>query len=321
MKKALRYLLVTIGIILLLVAIFAAFVAIRGIPHYKAEKINLQASPTPQRIAQGEKLASMLCRSCHFSENTGKFTGRRLDEIHQFGDIYSKNITKDPNYGIGKWTDGELAYLLRTGIKPDGTYLPPYMPKLSSLSEEDLYSLIAFLRSDHPWVQPDDVKQPASSPSFLTKFLTNIGAMKPFPYPKAPIPGPDTANKAAWGKYIALSQLDCFSCHSKDFAKNDYYHPENSPGFFGGGNEMYGMDGRKIRSLNITMDEETGIGQWTEQEFVTALRSGILPGSQPALRLPMIPYANLTDAEASAVYTYLKTIPKIHNKVERAPME
>jgi cytochrome c2 len=317
MKKAFRYLLYALGIIVLLAGAFAAFVAIRGIPKYTAEKINLKVEVTPARVDNGAKLASLLCRSCHYNENTGKLTGRKLAEAPQFGDIYSRNITKDPDHGIGKWTDGELAYLLRTGVKPDGSYLPPYMPKLVHLSDEDLYSIIAFLRSDNPLVQPDNTRQPDSRPSFLTKFLTNAGLMKPFPYPTKAIPQPDTTNMAKWGEYIALGQLDCYTCHSLDFTKNDYFNPSRSAGFFGGGNELTDPEGKKIKSLNITMDEETGIGKWSEEDFIKAVKYGIVPNNQPALRQPMIPYTNLTDNEVKAIFAYLKTVPKLHHQVER----
>lgn len=317
MKKILRYLLILIGIIVISLCGFAAFIAARGIPKYKAQTVEMKIEYTAQRVTKGLKLASMLCSNCHLDPATAKFTGRRMQEAGQFGDIYSKNITHHPDNNIMKWTDGQLAYLLRTGIKPDGTYLPPYMPKLAHLSDEDLYSVISFLRSDHPWLQADAKKQPDTKPSFLTKFLTNIGVLKPFPYPTAVIPEPDTANAVTWGRYIALNQLECFACHSRDFAKNDYFNPEKSPGFFGGGNELQTGDGKKIYSLNITMDEETGIGKWTEEEFVKALRFGQVPGRQASLRPPMSNYGNLTDQEAKAIYAYLKTIPKINNKVER----
>ncbi|HVG40966.1 MAG TPA: c-type cytochrome [Chitinophagaceae bacterium] len=319
MKKALRYLGIAIGIILLLAGLFAAFVAIRGIPNYKPEKINLQVQATPARLEKGQKLATMLCASCHLDPNTGKLTGHKLEEAAAFGEVYSKNITKHPEYGIGKWTDGELAVLLRTGVKPDGTYLPPYMPKLIHFSDEDLASVITFLRSDHSWVQPADIQQPKTKPSFLAKLLTNIGVIKPFNYPKAPIPEPDTTNAVAWGKYIALGQLECFSCHSKDFAKNDYLNPEKSTGFFGGGNKLSLGNGKEIHSLNITMDEETGIGKWMEETFVKAVKYGELPDGQARLRPPMQPYSLLTDSEAKAIYAYLQTVPKIKNKVERSP--
>lgn len=317
MKKVLRILLILVGVIAIAIGGFAAFIAIRGIPKYKAETVAMKIDYTPERVAKGQKLASMLCASCHLDPATGKFTGRHMEEAVQFGAIYSKNITHHPSNNVSKWTDGQLAYLLRTGLKPDGTYLPPYMPKLAHLSDEDLYSVISFLRSDHPWLQADAKQQPATQPSFFTKFLTNIGAIKPFPYPTEKIADPDTTNQVAWGRYIALNQLECFSCHSRDFAKNDYFQPEKSPGFFGGGNELQTREGKKIYSLNITMDEETGIGKWTEDEFVKALRFGQLPGGQPSLRMPMIAYTNLTDSEAKAIYAYLKSIPKIQNKVER----
>jgi cytochrome c2 len=316
MKKFFRYLLLIVGILLLAVCGFAAFVSVRGIPHYKAEHIDLKIEPTPQRIAKGEKLATMLCAECHYNPNSGKLTGKEMKEVPQFGTIYSRNITHDPQYGIGKWTDGQLVYLIRTGLKPDGTYLPPYMAKLTHISDEDLYSIIAFLRSDNPLVQPDTAHMPVSNPSFLTKFLCTV-AFKPFPYPDHTIVAPDTTDKVKWGRYIAIGQLECFACHSRDFAKNNYFEPEKSTGFFGGGNEIIAPNGTKIYSLNLTPDAATGIGNWSEEDFVKALKTGIPPSHQPALRPPMVPYSRLTDNEARAVYAYLRTIPKINNKVDR----
>jgi cytochrome c2 len=80
-------------------------------------------------------------------------TGKELPEMAELGKIYSKNITHDPLSGIGKWTDGELYSFMRTGIKPDGQYVPIYMPKFPLMSDEDLKSVIAWLRSDSYPVQ------------------------------------------------------------------------------------------------------------------------------------------------------------------------
>lgn len=316
MKKFLRYLLIVIGVILLAAGAFAAFVAVRGIPSQKARTVNLKVDVTPQRIERGAQLSAMLCNDCHMDQKTGKLTGIEMPEIAQFGKIYSRNITQDPEAGIGKWTDGEIAYLLRTGVKPDGTFLP-VMAKLSQMSDEDLHSVIAFLRSDHPLVQPDKTEPPASQYSFFSKFLTNIGAITPMPYPDGPVPEPDTTNVVKWGEYVALHRVECYSCHSKDFATNDYSNPPKSKGYFGGGNAFRMPDGSKIYSRNITMDEETGIGKWSEEEFLKAVKQGILPNGQPALRPPMKPYVHLSDGEVKAIYAYLKTIPKVKNKVDR----
>jgi mono/diheme cytochrome c family protein len=315
MRKPVKILLLIVAGLVALIGLFAAFVALKGIPTYEPEKATVKIDYTPQRVANGEKLAAMLCQSCHYDERSQKFTGKELTEVTQFGTIYSKNITRDPNVGVANWTDGELVSFIRTGVRPDGQYVPPYMPKLVNISDEDLYSIISFLRSDHKWVQPDGAEPPESKPSFLTKFLCTV-AFKPFPLPKQPIAEPDTTDPVKHGRYIALHQLECFSCHSEDFAKNDYFQPEKSPGFFGGGNKLFDRAGNAVYSQNITMDEKTGIGKWTEAQFVNAVKNGILPDGS-AVQYPMQPYHMLTDKEIHAIYAYLKTVPKIENEVER----
>lgn len=240
-----------------------------------------------------------------------------MKEETKFGKVFIRNITNHPSAGIGKWTDGELVSFLRTGTRPDGRYVPPNMPKLLHMSDEDLHSIIALLRREHEWLKPDPTVQPETEPSFLSKFLTNIGAFKPFTYPTERVPGPDTSKPVKRGEYIALYQLECFACHSKDFAKNDYLTPSKSEGFFGGGNTLNDSEGKPIRTLNITMETETGIGKWTEEQFIKALKHGQVTDNKPALREPMSPYTNLTDREAAAIFAYLKTVPKIHNKVAR----
>lgn len=320
MKKILKILLILVLLVIVLVGGGATFIYVRGIPSYEVNVPNIpNVEVTPERVARGEKMASMLCRDCHFNSETGKLTGRKLEDAPAFGEIYSKNITQDKEIGIGNWTDAELIYFIRTGINPHtGKYVPPYMVKLIHISDEDMRSIVAYLHSDRAEVQPSKTELPDTKPSFLTKFLATV-AFGPFAFPDKEIPNPDTANTVEWGKYLALYQLECYSCHSRDFAKNDFLTPENSLGFFGGGNEQLRTpDGQKqILSLNLTPDEETGIGSWTEEQFANAVRNGIVPNG-PALRQPMKPYVQLTDGEVHAIYTYLRTVPKIKHKVVRS---
>jgi len=315
MKKALRYLLIIIGILVVIVGCFAAFITIKGIPKYTAENFQLKVVSTPERVERGRELSAMLCNDCHMNSNTGKLTGRKMEEVPQFGEIYSRNITNDPVHGIGKMTDGQLYYLLRTGVRPDGRFLP-LMAKLQKMSDEDLQSVIAFLRSDNQWVQADPSQNIDSKYSFLSKFLTNMKIIKPMPFYKS-VPQPDTTNAVKWGQYVSLYRVECYTCHSRDFQTDDFINPEKSEGFFGGGNKFEMPGGSKIYSMNLTMDEETGIGRWTEDQFVKAVKTGIVPNGQPALRPPMKPYVYLSDGEAKAIYAYLKTLPKIKNQVER----
>lgn len=217
--------------------------------------------------------------------------------------------------GIGGWTDGEIAFLLRTGIRRDGQYTPPWMPKLNRIADEDLYSIIAFLRSDDSLVQADPAPDKESEPSFLVKFLTHV-AFKPFRYPDHKIAAPDTSDRVAFGKYLALDAYGCFACHSGDFKKLNDREPEKSFRFFGGGNQMPDLGGRVVTTANLTPDQETGIGAWSEAQFVKAVREGVRPDGH-LLRYPMTKVSELTEGEVKAIYAYLRTVPPLKHAIVR----
>jgi hypothetical protein len=70
-------------------------------------------------------------------------------------------------------------------------------------------------------------------------------------------------------------------------------------------------------TFNLTPDENTGIGSWSEQTFVQAIRSGRHMGVSRQI-LPPMPwqfYRNLTDEDLSSIYAFLRTIPPVHNRV------
>ena len=315
MKKGLKILGIVVLSLLLIAAIAAATIKFQPIPSYPVEKIVFQHTASPEALERGKKLTSMLCAGCHINQETGRLSGKLMNDAPPaFGEIHSPNITRHKTAGIGDWTDGELVYLLRTGIKKDGQYAPAYMAKLPHLADEDMNAIIAFLRSDDPLVQPDATPSVPSKPGMLTKFLCKV-AWKPYPMPSNTISMPDTTDVLAVGKYLAFN-LECFSCHSESFETNDYLHPENSKGYCGGGNTMLTPEGKDIVTANITSDPETGIGKWTRAEFIKTLKYGIKEGA-PAMQLPMQPYTALSDREAGAIYDYLMSIPAISNEVER----
>jgi len=188
------------------------------------------------------------------------------------------------------------------------------MVKLSHVSDEDLYSIIAWLRSDDPALKASKVKSPEPKPSLLIEFLCMV-AWKPFEYPKTAIPEPDKTNEVAWGKYLANSQYSCYACHSADFKTNNDFDPEKSVGFYGGGNLLLDVDGKnEVHTANITMDKKTGIGNWTLEDFITTVKYGRKPNKEP-VKYPMEPYAGLDSSEVKAIFAYLKTIPVIEHKV------
>jgi len=288
----------------------------RGIPAYAPGNIDLKVDVTPERVERGKHTAEMLCVGCHLDNDTGTLAGKPMPDLPaQFGWAHSANITQDPEMGIATWTDGELAYLLRTGVRRDGRYTPPWMVKLPLMADEDLKDVIAFLRSGDPLVKPVSAKRPLSKPSLLTKVLARV-VFKPIPYPATPIPTPDPADPVAHGKYLVQARALCYGCHSLDFAKVDEAVPERSAGYLGGGNAMPDMNGRIVKTSNITPDPETGIGKWSEDEFVRLLRFGVRPDAT-VIVYPMVPFPELSDAEARAIYAYLRTVPVIKNAVPR----
>ncbi len=70
-------------------------------------------------------------------------------------------------------------------------------------------------------------------------------------------------------------------------------------------------------AFNLTPDEETGIGVWTEEMFVGSIRNGKhMSVGRPVLPpMPWPAYSRLTDEELRAIFAYLKSVPPIKNKV------
>jgi mono/diheme cytochrome c family protein len=310
MNKPLKIILFSLSGVILVLFILAMYVNISGIPRYENRAEDLVIEVTEERVTEGARIAAVLCVHCHASTD-GKLGGTYMPSAEDFGTIYTPNITQHPRYGITDYTDGELVYLFRSGVRKDGQYVPPWMPKFPHLSDEDLFSIIAFLRSDHTLVQPSDNNPPDVKPNFFAKLLTRT-AFKPLPYPEGPVQAPPVSDKVAYGKYLADAKFDCFSCHSASFQKIDIMTPENSKGYFGGGNILLDKEQNEVPSSNLTMDKETGLGNWTEEDFIRTLRFGMRPDNTP-LTYPMVPAPMITEEEASAIWAYLKTLPEIHN--------
>ncbi len=318
MKRILKITAWILSILILIVGALVVWVAFAPAPTYDPPTIpELKVEITPERVAQGAKLASMLCVQCHAGSD-GKLSGQQmLDVPLSFGKIHSFNITQHPEKGIGAWTDGEIYAFLRSGLRKDGTFAA-MMPKFPNMAEEDIYSIIAWLRSDDPRLAPSEKNNAKNELTFLSKALLKF-AFKPLPMPEKAIPLPDTTDRVAWGHYLSDGIYGCYACHSADFSTVNDLEPEKSAGFYAGGNPMLDFDGNLIPSANITPDKETGIGNWTEAQFLTAMKTGQTPNGP--VRYPMLPYAILDTAEIKAVYAYLKTVPPLKNAVARAPRE
>lgn len=70
-------------------------------------------------------------------------------------------------------------------------------------------------------------------------------------------------------------------------------------------------------TANLTPDRETGLGRWTEQDFIRTIRSGrhMGRGREVLPPMPIAVYNHFTDRDLKAIYAYLRTIPPIRNQV------
>ncbi len=73
-----------------------------------------------------------------------------------------------------------------------------------------------------------------------------------------------------------------------------------------------------VYSANLTPDKETGLGNWTEELFIKAMRTGMHLGAEGRPILPPMPwpeFRNFTDDDLKAIFAFLKTVPPVHNPV------
>jgi hypothetical protein len=189
--------------------------------YYTPQQVTHKATVNSTLVQEGKRLTMMMCAGCHYNPGTKQLTGKRMHDVPGIvGKVYSKNITQHATAGIGQYTDGELIYLMRTGIAKDGR-LMPYMQR-PNLATEDLDAIIAFLHSNDPLVQSSDVVIPTTKYTPMGKFgLSKFS--KPLPYTDSVIKRP--AEKTAYGRYL-VDNLGCFHCHSAGITSINMLEPE-----------------------------------------------------------------------------------------------
>lgn len=313
MRKVFKVIGYLLGAIVVLLLCVAAWVGLTPMPAYAPGSAPVVLPSDSAVLAMGRKIVEVECVYCHLGDD-GKLSGRRFSKPDDpFGDIWSRNITQHPDKGIGAYTNDELAYLLRTGITRKGAWAPFML--LPNASDEHIGAVIAYLRSDAPLVQPSENAPPPSQYSFLAKAFIKIGLFAPTIQQLKPISAPPVSDQVAYGKYLATAVLTCFKCHSASFEHIDDYTPENSAGFFGGGNLVDDAEFNATISPNLTMSKEFGLGQWTEEQFRLAVQTGQHPDGR--ILSPAMPrFAAFSDEDISAIWAYLQTVPVLENNVQ-----
>jgi mono/diheme cytochrome c family protein len=114
------------------------------------------------------------------------------------------------------------------------------------------------------------------------------------------------------GRYL-VEIIGCTDCHTPGSLIG---HPDTSK-YLGGSDVGFAIPGHGVFvGPNLTSDEQTGLGNWTAEQIVTAITTGKRPdGRVLAPVMPSQDFAHLTRSDALAIATYLKTLSPISNKV------
>ncbi|MBL7960601.1 c-type cytochrome [bacterium] len=330
MKIFLKILVGIVGLVVLLIIGGLIYINTRLPNAGPVEDITIES--TPERVERGKYLAYhvALCMDCHSHRNWEYYAGPLIpgtdgiggelfsDDMGFPGNIYSKNITAASS-GIKDWTDADIFHAITTGVTKSGEPLFPLMPyhNYRQADKEDIYAIIAYIKTLKP--VENQVKQ--RSLNFPLNLIVRT-IPKPADFKKRP----ETTDTIAYGRYMT-TLASCGDCHTPQ----EKGEPIQGMDFAGG--LKFIMPWGTIRTANITPDIETGIGSWTKEQFIKRFKTfDNDAATQIVLKppfdeghfntlMPWTQYAGMTEEDLGAIYTFLRTVKPVKNKVQKYSAE
>jgi mono/diheme cytochrome c family protein len=317
--------------IIALAAVCAVLIMAAAVPacnNKKSEpKADAKSDSLKKVLEKGEYLALHVagCMDCHSKRDFSKFSGPVIpgteggggfvfdEKLGLPGKLYGKNITPDNETGIGTWTDEDILKAITLGINKKGDTLFPLMPyaNFNRMAKEDLLSIIAYIRT----LKPVRNKVPDR------QLMMPIAMAYPGPMLQPTVDNnvrPPASDIVKYGEYL-VTLADCGTCHSPLTPQG----PDMSRMYAGG--YHFDMGTFRVNSANITPDSATGIGAWTEAQFLqkfTQYREeknyNFNPGKENTI-MPLSLMAGMKDEDLKAIWAYLRTVKPVSNKVEKYP--
>jgi hypothetical protein len=161
------------------------------------------------------------------------------------GLVAPPNITPDCETVLGTWTDREKIRAIREGVDRDGRTLFPMMPYESfrHMSDDDVLSLAAYLDS----LPPASQAVPQTHVNFPVSVLIKGAAQ-----PARGVASPNRHDPLKYGEYL-VRVAGCMEWHTLALS---------------GGETFRVAPGVAVVSTNISPDLQTGIGRWSERDFL-----------------------------------------------------
>lgn len=296
---------------LLLSLVFSAVLADDGRPFVSnLSPISLpNVSPTNSDLAnRGAYVARTAdCMACHREDYSG---GVAIET--PIGNIYSTNISPSKRYGIGNYTEADLKKALQKGRAPSHQIYPamPY-PSYHGMSDDDISALFAYFQTVPPVEKSPEKTTHLPFPLNIRTLMLAWNVINV----------PSTKNRADLtpvqqrGEYLVNNTEHCGTCHT----------PRNLTQGLDKDKYLSGAPLGKWFAPNITPDNDTGIGRWSEQNIVTYLRTGKLDkrayAGGPMAEAVAHSTRYLTDEDLSAMAAYLKVVPVIKTDDYLIPLD
>lgn len=300
MKKVFKWIGIALGSLVGLIPVIAfVFILIANArlnKTYDFPPSNITIPTDAASIEFGKHRVETLCVGCHGPDLSGIenwFDGGPL------GTIDSANLTSgEGGFGSEAKSVEDYVRAIRHGIDSDGK--PLFMPAVVStahLSDEDLGSIIAYVKT----IPPVDHVTHGKQFTPLAKVLFTAGMLPPFPAEvvshEVHVSAPARGASVEYGEYM-VNTNDCRVCHGPNLNGGPFPDPTI-----------------KLITPNITPGGE--LGAWTEQDFITTIRTGVTPdGHQLNEHMPWKDYRNMFDDELKAIWMYLQSLSKLPQYTE-----
>jgi mono/diheme cytochrome c family protein len=269
--------------------------------------------------------------------------------------VRPRNLTPDPETGIGRFTDRQIFNALRFGLLPSETpdveitsttpgegqfpvtprFLGPPMPwpAWRHMSDQQLWDIVAYLKHG---VKP--VRNLVPESDRPARFWAGYYARRIGPHPAATFPTVNEVASAAADSQVRRGRAlvihhDCGGCHGggDDPAREGWLAGAPTPA------DTFQFDSFITRPRNLTPDNTTGLGRFSERQIFNALRFGLRPGETPDVEItsmspgvgnfplrpkylaPPMPWPawrHMTDQELRDIAAYLKRgVKPVSNRV------
>ena len=216
------------------------------------------------QVKRGEYLALAAdCLVCHTAPGGADYAGGLAIPL-PFGTLYTTNITPDKDTGIGNYSDQEFLDALRRGKQRDDAHLYPAMPYTSYtyMTDADGLAIKAYLFSlpaVHATARDNTFAFPFNQRWLMVFWSTLFNANARF------APNRDRSPEWNRGAYIAEALAHCGDCQT----------PRRILGLaLDNGKKFAGAVTAGWHAFNITSDQGSGIGGWSDDEVFAYLATG-----------------------------------------------